>query len=331
MGLYELKESINMKKNILIGFLAGMILVFAGSLTASAYDLPSVNLGFTSFVDGTPPAGSGLYMAQYFQYWTSDSFKDAEGNELLPPFAKEDLKAWISLTQFLYQSDTKFMLGGKWGIDVIVPYVVLDLKYASAGAFPADNGSGAGDILIGPYLQWDPVMGADGPKFVQRVEFQCIFPTGKYDYDRELNPGSNFFSFNPYWAGTFFITPRFTFTTRLHYLWNDQNDQPNRGFAGASETQAGQAVHANFAMAYAAIPDRLRMGINGFYLRQISDTKVDDVSVEGRKEKVIGIGPGAVFHFSQHAHLFFNTYYETSVENRPKGSRMNLRFVYHFH
>jgi hypothetical protein len=320
-----------MKRNKLIGILIGITFIFTGALTAGAYDLPSVNLGFTSFVDGSPPAGAGLYMTQYFQYWTSESFKDVNGHKMLPPSAGEELRAWISLTQFIYQSDKKFMLGGKWGLDVIVPYVVLDLSYDNPGPFPADNGSGAGDILIGPYLQWDPIMGPNGPRFMQRIEFQCIFPTGKYDFDRELNPGSNFFSFNPYWAATLFFTPRFTFTTRIHYLWNSENDIPNRAFGEVSETQAGQAIHANYAIAYAILPDRLRLGINGYYLKQISDTEVDGVEIEGRKEQVLGIGPGFVYHFSQDSHLFFNSYYETRAENRPKGTRMNLRFVYHFH
>jgi UDP-3-O-[3-hydroxymyristoyl] glucosamine N-acyltransferase len=42
------------------------------------------------------------------------------------------------------------------------------------------------------------------------------------------------------------------------------------------------------------------------------------------------IGPGAVIHFGQNAHLFFNAYFESAVENRPEGNRFILRFVGHF-
>ncbi len=111
------------------GLLGGIILIFAGAMTSGAYDLPSVNLGFTSFVDGGPPAGPGLYDTQYLQYWASDKFTDSQGNELLPSTAGEDLGAWISLTQLIYQSDSEILMGGKWGMDVIIPYVILDLNY----------------------------------------------------------------------------------------------------------------------------------------------------------------------------------------------------------
>jgi anthranilate 1,2-dioxygenase (deaminating, decarboxylating) large subunit len=199
-----------------------------------------------------------------------------------------------------------------------------------SGPFPEDNGTGLGDILVGPFIQWDPVMGNNGPKFMHRIELQLLLPTGKYDNDKELNPGSNFFSFNPYWAATAFITPQLTTTLRLHYLWNAENDDPNRGFAGADDTQAGQAIHANFSLGYEVMPRQLRLGVNGYYLKQISDTKVDGDDLGDRKEEVFGIGPGVVYHHSQNQHVFANVFFETTAENRTEGTRFTLRYVHHF-
>jgi len=290
-------------------FGAGLLLVSLLVLPVAAFDQPAVNLGFTSFMDGGPPAGPGFYFAEYIQYYTAAELVDG------PPFDPE-LEVWVSLNQFIYQSDQKLLFGGKWGLDVIVPVVSFD------AATPLnDNGTGVGDILVGPYLQWDPIMGANGPKFMHRIELQTIWPTGKYDEDNGLNPGSNFFSFNPYWAGTYFFTPKLTASWRVHYLWNDENDD--------TEVQPGHAVHCNFAASYELIPRKLRAGVNGYYLKQVTDSEIDGEEVSGR-EQVLGIGPGAMYSFSQNDHLFFNAYFETSVKNRPEGDRFQVRWVHHF-
>jgi anthranilate 1,2-dioxygenase (deaminating, decarboxylating) large subunit len=172
-------------------------------------------------------------------------------------------------------------------------------------------------------------MGEGGPRFVQRVEFTAILPTGRYDKTAAVSPGSNFFSFDPYWSGTLWLTPKLTSSVRFHYLWNAKNDEPAAGFGPASDTQAGQALHANATLEYAVLP-QLRIGANGYWFQQITDTKVNGDSVEGRKEKVWAVGPGAIYSFSKDNHLFFNAYFEQAVRNRPEGDRFVLRYVHHF-
>ncbi|NCA72167.1 MAG: phenol degradation protein meta [Sphingobacteriia bacterium] len=301
-----------------------------------AYDLPAVNLGFTSFLDGAPPAGPGWYAQQYVQIYRNGRLKDGGGDDLMLPTPGGESKAEVDLnigiTQLIYQSDQPLLLGGKWGMNVMLPYADIDLD-------PGDNlalsvhGGNLGDVLIGPFLQWDPIMGPNGPRFMHRIELQMIFPTGSYDSDDALNVGSNVFSFNPYWAATAFLTPKWTASWRLHYLWNAENNDPAQTVPNLliQDRQAGQAIHANFASAYEVLPNRLRLGINGYYLKQITESKINGRGVRDSEEQVLGIGPGLVYHFSKHDHLFLNLYWETAVENRPEGERLNLRYVHHFH
>jgi len=310
----------------------GFCTAFAFCQNALAYDLPPVNLGFTSFVDGAPPpAGPGFYFTQYVQYYSSDKLEDG------PPDHQVD--ALVGATQIFYQSDSPAVFGAKWGLDAILFYADFDVK-PSDSPYLQENSSGIGDLLVGPYLQWDPIMGDNGPVFMQRVEFQVMIPTGKYSDQFELNPGSNVFSFDPYWAATVFLKPRWTLSWRLHYLWNAKNDDPSIRTRGAIQSarpdlavdnvHAGQAVHLNFTSAFEVIPNRFRLGVNGYYLKQTTDTKGDGQKVSGRKEEVFAIGPGAVWHFSAATHLYLNLYFETSAENRPRGDRWNMRFVHHF-
>ena len=295
--------------------------VVAGlTMPAGAYDLPAVNLGFTSFLDGGPPAGPGFYFTEYGQWYTANKFADAHGNAIGPK-----LDAWISLSQLIYQSNQPVLLGGKWGLDLIQPYVVFNLH--PEGTPLTANHDGLGDLLIGPYIQWDPIMGANGPVFMHRIEFQMIVPTGRYNDQDALNPGSNFFSIDPYWAATWFIVPHWTASWRVHYLWNDENDDPGGVFA---TTQAGQAVHLNFASEYELLPKQLCLGLNGYYLKQVTDMKANGQNVPDTREQVLGLGPGFVWHISQNDHIFFNAYFEMAAENRPEGERYNLRWVHHF-
>jgi len=315
------------------GLAASLALGVLTSAPAWSYDLPAVNLGFTSFLDGAPPSGPGWYVQQYVQLYRNARLKDDSGdNRSLPTGAgslrKASVDANIGLTQLVYQSDQTLLLGGKWGMNLMLPYASFDLD-PDDGPIRTNSGN-LGDLLAGPFLQWDPIMGPNGPRFMNRIELQMIFPTGAYDADDAINPGSNVFSFNPYWAATYFATPKWTISWRLHYLWNAKNEDPFR-LTGADDSQAGQAVHLNFASAYEVLPKQLRLGINGYYLKEITDKRLDGDRIDNSKEQVLGLGPGLLYHLSPHDHLFFNAYWETEAENRPEGSRFNLRYVHHFH
>lgn len=287
-----------------------------------AYLQPNVNLGFTSFLDGGPPAGPGHYLSAYLQYYTSDDLKDG------PP-GDNEVDVWVLMNQYIYQSDQPLLFGGKWGMNLMLPIVSLDVD----SLYLSDNGTGVGDLLVGPYIQWDPIMGANGPIMLNRIELQTIWPTGDYDEDKNLNQGSNHFSFNPYWAATVFLGSKATVSWRLHYLWNDENDEFRATPAGLApddlELEPGDAIHGNFTAAYEVLPKQLRLGVNGYFFDQISDTKVEGDDVDD-DEKVFAIGPGLVYHFSQDTHLFVNAYFESGAENRPEGERYNMRFIHHF-
>ncbi len=302
--------------------LAAVLLLPAQS---RAYDEPSVNLGFTTFLDGGPPAGPGWYFQEYVQYRSVEQFNGNDGRELRAPDGtplSPNLDVWISLNQIVYQSNRVVLAGGKWGFEAILPVVYFDLQTPNRMGL-REASPALGDLYGGVFLQWDPIMGERGPVFMHRIELAAIAPTGKYDKRAALNGGAHFFSLNPYWAGTWWLLPRLTMSWRIHYLWNDENSHTGK--------QAGQAVHSNLTLAYEVLPNRLRLGANAYQFHQIENTELNGRPLPGSKERVIAVGPGLVYHFSPHDHLFANVFFETDVENRPQSTVFQLRWTHHFH
>ena len=71
---------------------------------------PNVNLGFTSFVDGGPPAGPGHYVSEYLQFYSADKLNDENGNKMLDA----RVNVWVLMNQYIYQADQELFAGGKW-------------------------------------------------------------------------------------------------------------------------------------------------------------------------------------------------------------------------
>src|SRR5216684_5360821 len=124
------------------------------------------------------------------------------------------------------------------------------------------------------------------------------------------------------YAFTLFLTPRLETSWRFHYLWNSRNGDPAPVFR-ASSIQPGQAVHFNAAMSYQVNP-HLRAGIAGYYLKQITDPKVDGRAVFNAREQVGAIGPGLVVS-TRPFDLYLHTFFEMGAENRPQGLKVVVR------
>ncbi len=298
------------------------------SSATQAYDLPGLNLGSTSFYDGSPaPAGPGWYLEEYLTYSRASRFNDANGNKL--PLPRQDLEVVAPTTQIIYlgQPLANGAMPGFTVINTSLAHVDVDDGLNNAAL---SSRAGFGDVIVGPFLQLPTLTRADGsPLLTQRVEVDVAIPVGSYDRRRSINPGSNFWSFNPYYAATYWFNPKWSASGRFMYLWNGKNDDPQVAFGEVSDTQAGQALHANLTLQY-AIDQSLSLGLNGYWLKQITDTEVDGHAVSGRREKVWAIGPGLVYAFNKENVLSVNAYFEQEAENRTQGNKMVLNWLHKF-
>ncbi|WP_312026257.1 transporter [Pseudomonas sp. MSSRFD41] len=296
-------------------------------IKAHAVDLPVVNLGSTTFYDGAEvPGGKGWSASLFYQNYRGRKITDNKGHEIGLPKSSTNIDS--VLMQLIYQGS-----GGPhdsdWGFSAVLPVVTKNLVDDGLNNTVLDGSEGLADLNIGFYLQFKPIMGDEGPRFVHRLEADVIAPVGDYKKHTAINPGANFWSFNPYWAATFWASSKTTISWRLHYLWNAKNDAPSPETYGdgVDDVQAGQAVHLNFNTLYAFTP-KFSAGVNGYWLNQFTDTKIDGDSVSGRREKVFAIGPGAMFAFSRQDVVIANLYFESEARNRPEGNRFVMRWVH---
>lgn len=295
-----------------------------------AYDLPSgINLGYTSFYDGAAaPAGSGWYFVEYLVHNKADSFKNSEGKDMALP--KQSLEVFVPTTQLFYVGEP-LQNGMTPGFSAILPWLTHANVDDGLGNMVLDSQEGLGDLVLGGFVQLNTIMDESkiAPKFMHRVELDVFVPTGKYDPSKAINPGTNFWSVSPYYAFTYWMNHKLSTSSRLMYIWNGENDKPLLSHGEAQKVQAGQAIHGNTTIQY-ALNDKLSLGLNGYWLKQLTDTKVDGEKLLGSKEQVWAIGPGFSYSFSRENILNVNTYFEQDAKNRTEGNKTVLNFIHKF-
>ena len=270
---------------------------------------PAVNLGDTSFLDGL--GGPGFVVEQIGDAAHDGTITDSAGNALANAGAVNSISG---LTHIAWLSPEKF-LGGWYGVEV-----VLSAAHVNAGAQGEAGGLGA--TTVAPFiLQW-PELRVLGIAIDQRFVADFDLPTGQYWRTSNVNIGYNAFTVHPYYSITAFPVKRLETSWRVHYLWNSTNNDPPIS-AGARSTQAGQAIHFNATAAY-KVWKGLWIGLNAYYLKQITDGKIDAVALHDSPEEVGAIGPGMVWN-SGTWFFYANAYQEFGAENRSTGHKLVLR------
>ena len=297
-----------MRKGFVALLLAALALGVAGT-PSFAFNQPPLNLGLTDILDGGPP-GPGTYFTEYIQAYQSDTFKDKDGNDI-PGDPK--VANVLSMNQLVHVYQHK-ILGGHIGADVLLPVVAI-----SSSGIPS-NPAVLGDLIVGPFLQWFDTKLLGRP-FIQRFELDFVLPTGQYDKNYAINPGSNLWTIEPHYAFTWFLTPQFSTSWRLMYDYSTENDD--------TKVKPGQVFHLNYSVEYEFFKN-FRGAVAGYYLKQITEDEDNGQNISNSKEQVFAIGPAVFWAASPNFFLGLKTQWETSVENRPEGNRTTFRMTYKF-
>ena len=287
------------------------------------------SLGSTSFFDGFSGNSSGLTYLLYLQKENGTSLKDSDGKNAAV-FNSPNLDVTVAINQIDYKFEPNES-GEIYGVSAFIPLVSLDASFGNTGPQLKDNGTELGDLTLSGYLQLPPSIKDGRPVFSHRVAVDVVFPTGGYDKDIDLNQSNNYVTLIPNWSFTLLPAPRIEVSGRINYVYNFENSEPassapltwNGG--AVNNTQSGQAMYMNFATSYEIFPG-LRAGINGYYLKQLTDDKVNGDTLADSKEEVLGIGPGVFWSSKdQNTNVWVNTYSESMVENRFRNE-LKLQF-----
>lgn len=294
------------------------VLTCCFSNSAFAFYQRFVNLGITNFLDGLPlPNGPGFYLLGNVTTYNAYQFVGPTGMNL--PLTQINTLAF--LPHVLYQTDLS-VLKGQLGFSVL-PIYVSNIHLSQNQLHLQSSGPGWDDLVVGPYIQWQPITLDGHPFMANRVEIDFFAPIGKFHAEDQINPGAHIFSVEPYWASTVLLSQNWDISWRLHYLFNTQNDMDG--------INPGDAFHANFSTSYAILPPKFRIGVAGYYFKQTQDSKIYGRDIPNSEEQVLGIGPGAVYAMSKKTTFFLNTYFESDVRNRPVGSRVVLSVLHYFY
>lgn len=293
-------------------FVAGALATLAPAARAQAHvPLPPVNLGNSSFMDGL--GGPGFLARVPWTLQIAPRFFGSSGQTLA---GANSLVAWSVLVHALYSPPVR-VLGGYWAIEVLEPLAIVDMTMPGGKA----SAAGAGDVIFSPLIFQAPKVRLFGRPLLQRLDIDFIAPTGEYRRDAPINVGNHVWSLNPYYAFTWLLSDRFETSWRFHYLWNSVNDAPGPQYA-AKTIQPGQAVHFNWALSV-EVSGPLRAGIAGYFLQQISDSRIDGRAIAGSRERVAAVGPG-LLALTGTTELYANAFAELAVENRPAGARFDV-------
>jgi anthranilate 1,2-dioxygenase (deaminating, decarboxylating) large subunit len=176
-------------------------------------------------------------------------------------------------------------------------------------------------------LVWTPRPIAGGMLFSHRVTADIVMPTGKYSHLDPVNPSNHVVSVNPWYAFTLYPkkhSMKFEISSRIHYLWNGENDDPFVGYRFKS-VQPGQAFHENYTVSY-EFAKGIRLGFNGYAVQQITDNKINGANQANSRERLFGSGPGA--QFGGHGLWFYiNAYWEGGAQNTAQGTHVNFRVL----
>ncbi len=192
-------------------------------------------------VGALPPPGT--YFKNYMTYYTASTFKDNNGNDLIPRFQAQRVCRNAEADLCDQDRDPRRQLG-----DARLSAARLRGRHDRR---PTDDRWGLGDIIVDPFI-----LGWHFPNFHVTTGLDIYIPTGTYNQDHLANTGRNYWTFEPIVAMTYLSDSGFELSAKFMYDFNTENDDTNY--------QSGQEFHFDYTVGY-HIGKQWAVGLGGYY------------------------------------------------------------------
>jgi hypothetical protein len=262
--------------------------------------------GVEGFMAGALPP-PGTYFLNYLTYYTASTFKDKNGNDLVPDFK---LDAVANVFRLVHMTNHQ-ILGANWGVQALLPIMHMDVRFPGR----TDSRWGTGDLVVDPLLlswhskNWHVATGLD-----------IIVPIGTYDKDKLANLGRNYWTFEPVFAATYLSDGGIEVSGKFMYDINTKNDD--------TKYLSGQEFHFDYTVGY-HMDKSLTLGLGGYCYWQVTDDEVSGIKVspDGFKGRVYAIGPQVQYNYKNMS-VTLKWQKEFEAQYKPEGDKLWLNFMW---
>ena len=280
--------------------------------------------GYSNYIPGTyGDFGMALAPSETWTLRNDIYFYDASTSRSVRSGNLEvgtELDFFMNFTTLVYKPELE-LFGAQFAAGVFIPLVDVELDTSlSIGDIlvsASDSATGLGDIVLIPLLlYWN-----SGNIHTSVAQF-IVTPTGDYDADNLINKGLNYWSFDTNFALTY-LNPETgrDFSFNIGHIYNTKNDDTNY--------QTGQELHLDVAFNQ-FLSETFAVGIQGFYLKQITGDSGSGALLGDFKAEAAGIGPALLWSTrigEQGVSFIAKWLHEFHAENRLEGDHVFLSFA----
>ncbi len=288
-------------------------------LAACVVGLPHLShaqLPFSPF-GGHYPAGAegikgsslpppGVYLRDYNFFYFANEYPTG-------PFSDFNALAYVQAPRLIWITDYK-ILGGNYGMDVIVPFSYTDVQFKVPGYRQQTDTFGMGDIQLEPItLSWHQ------KNYDLALGYAIWAPSGNFRATDPSQPGKGYWS-HMFTAGvTWYFDQQKTWALSLlnRYEIHHENDDV--------KVTPGHTYTLEWGLSK-SLSKTVDVGLVGYYQQQVTDDYGIGASYDrSRHDHVVAFGPEVLMFCPKtgiFASLRYN--YEVDARDRPQGHTFTI-------